>query len=84
MKNAHFFTVPEAGALGSPGMDGEIPVVALVGGSASSITMPVASVAGVRKVPQAWRLLFADAAGENHQKTSNKGWASPIKHGDLM
>lgn len=37
-----------------PGMDGETPVVALVGGSASSITMPVASVAGVRKVPQAW------------------------------
>jgi hypothetical protein len=35
-------------------MDGETPVVALVGGSASSITMPVASVAGVRKVPQAW------------------------------
>jgi len=34
-------------------MDGETPVVGLVGGGSSSITKPVATVAGVRKVPQA-------------------------------
>ena len=66
-----------------PGRDGETPVVALVGGSASSITMPVASVAGVRKVPQAWRWMFCtDAAGENHQTTSN-GCCGLAKHGDF-
>ena len=44
---------PETGAQLTPGMDGETPVVGLVGGGSSSITKPVATVAGVRKVPQA-------------------------------
>eukprot|EP00435_Cladocopium_sp_Y103_P048841 s214_g14.t1 len=34
------------------GMDGETPVVGLIGGSYSSITMPVATLTAVRKVPQ--------------------------------
>lgn len=35
------------------GTDGETPVVALIGGSSSSNTIPVASVAAVLKIPQA-------------------------------
>jgi len=37
------------------GTDGETPVVALIGGSSSSNTIPVASVAAVLKIPQAGR-----------------------------
>lgn len=39
------------------GTDGETPVVALIGGSSSSNTIPVASVAAVLKIPQAGYML---------------------------
>ena len=49
----------DVGAVGGTGgMDGETPVVALIGGSSSANTIPVASITAVLKVPQAGHIRY--------------------------